>query len=78
MWCLAPFYLDTRGASVSAGVIFGAAVGLFFPATVTLLIFESNQRLGPAVADAIFCRARGAVPMLREPFRVERGVLVMV
>lgn len=77
-WCLAPFYLDTSGASLAASSVF-AAVGLFFPAVVTLLIFESNHRMGPTVAGAISCTApffaiAGAVLWLGEQISVQLAV----
>ena len=51
-WVLSPFHLDLGGWQLHAAAIF-ALVGLFFPAAVTLLTFEANQRMGPAVAGAI-------------------------
>lgn len=51
-WCLAPFLIDMTKANTGAVALF-ASVGLFFPATVTLLNFESNRLLGPNIAGAI-------------------------
>jgi drug/metabolite transporter (DMT)-like permease len=51
-WCLAPFSVDTSAADVKALALF-AAVGLLFPATVTLLNFESNRLMGPNIAGAV-------------------------
>jgi drug/metabolite transporter (DMT)-like permease len=48
----APFVLDTGGFTLHAAVVF-AAVGLFFPAIVTLLTFRSNEHLGPTVTSAV-------------------------
>ena len=48
----APFVLDLHGFSAAAAALF-AAVGLFFPALVTLLTFESNERLGPSVTSSV-------------------------
>ena len=48
----APFSLDTAGFVVAAALVF-AIVGVFFPAAVTLLTFEANDRLGPTVTSAI-------------------------
>src|SRR5688572_4233428 len=48
----APFALDISGFSVRAALLF-AAVGLFFPALVTLLTFRSNETLGPTVTSAV-------------------------
>jgi len=53
-WCLAPFLLDTGGASLAAAGIF-ALVGLFFPAAVTLLTYTGNQRMGPTVTSSVSC-----------------------
>lgn len=50
-WLLAPF-ADLAGWQIAAIGIF-AVVGLFFPAAVTLLTFESNRRLGPSVTGAV-------------------------
>lgn len=48
----APFALDTGGFDPRAALIF-AAVGAFFPVSVTLLTFRSNELLGPTVTSAI-------------------------
>jgi drug/metabolite transporter (DMT)-like permease len=52
MTLASPFVLEVSGFSLAAAGIF-ALVGLFFPALVTLLTFESNDRLGPAVTSAV-------------------------
>lgn len=54
----APFALDTTGYNANAAMMF-AAVGLFFPAIVTLLTFRSNEQLGPTVTSA----ASGTAPL---------------
>jgi drug/metabolite transporter (DMT)-like permease len=51
-WCLAPFFVDLTKADYTAVGIFAAA-GVFFPATVTLLNFESNRLVGPNIAGAV-------------------------
>ncbi len=48
----APFALDISGFNARAALLF-AAVGLFFPALVTLLTFRSNETLGPTVTSAV-------------------------
>jgi drug/metabolite transporter (DMT)-like permease len=48
----APFTVDLSGFVLSAVAIF-TAVGVFFPALVTLLTFLSTDRLGPTVTGAI-------------------------
>lgn len=48
----APFALDLSAFDVRAAWLF-AAVGLFFPAIVTLLTFRSNELLGPTVTGAV-------------------------
>jgi drug/metabolite transporter (DMT)-like permease len=52
LWILAPLLLDWRNWSPAPAVTF-AAVGLFFPATVTLLTFEANRQMGPSVSGAL-------------------------
>lgn len=48
----APFTIDASALNLKAALIF-AAVGLFYPAMVTLLTFRSNEELGPTVTSAI-------------------------
>jgi drug/metabolite transporter (DMT)-like permease len=69
-WLLSP-WLDTSGW-VPAAVAVYALVGLFFPASVTLLTFEANRRLGPNVSGAIgsttpLFAVAGAALWLAEP-----------
>ena len=52
LWLMAAPGIDWTEASWRAAAIF-AGVGLFFPASVTLLTFESNRRMGPSVAGAL-------------------------
>ncbi|MEQ8394416.1 EamA family transporter [Thalassobaculum sp.] len=47
-----PLLVDWTAAAVPAVLVF-AAVGSLFPATVTMLTFRANQRLGPHVAGAL-------------------------
>ncbi len=51
-WCVAPFAIDLRIAGFHTGMLF-AGIGLFFPAAVTLLTFESNRLLGANIAGAV-------------------------
>ena len=51
-WAASPWLLDAGGWRIDAAAIF-AAVGLLFPAAVTLLTFEANRRMGPNVAGAL-------------------------
>jgi drug/metabolite transporter (DMT)-like permease len=51
-WCLAPFSVDPAKVDLSAAGLF-AVIGLFFPAAVTLLNFESNRLMGPNIAGAV-------------------------
>jgi drug/metabolite transporter (DMT)-like permease len=51
-WLLSPALLDLGGWQMQAAVIF-ALVGLFFPAAVTLLTYEANQRMGPTITGAV-------------------------
>lgn len=48
----APFAIDFSAFSVRAALIF-AAIGVFFPALVTLFTFRSNEELGPTVTGAV-------------------------
>ncbi len=48
----APFTITLSAFHLSAALIF-AAVGLIYPALVTLLTFRSNEELGPTVTSAI-------------------------
>lgn len=48
----APFALHMDAFDVRAIALF-AAVGLFFPAVVTLLTFRSNELLGPTITGAV-------------------------
>lgn len=47
-----PLALDAEGFTVRAALLF-VLVGLFFPATVTLLTFRSNELLGPTITGAV-------------------------
>src|SRR5579883_765603 len=51
-WLLSPLPVDWHGWSGRAALLF-ALVGLLFPASVTLLAYESNRRMGPNVAGAL-------------------------
>jgi drug/metabolite transporter (DMT)-like permease len=51
-WCMAPFLIDVTKMDYSAVGLF-ACVGIFFPASVTLLNFESNRLVGPNIAGAV-------------------------
>jgi len=48
----APFTIELSAFNFAAALVF-AAVGLFYPALVTLLTFRSNEELGPTVTSAI-------------------------
>src|SRR5258706_1950321 len=48
-WLLAPFLLRAEGWNATAFAVF-AAVGVVFPAVVTLLNFASNRLTGPTVS----------------------------
>lgn len=51
-WSLSPFWLNPGVWQPNAVSVF-VAVGLFYPAVVTLLVFESNRRMGPTVASTV-------------------------
>jgi drug/metabolite transporter (DMT)-like permease len=48
----APFAIELAGFDVRAAALF-AAIGVFFPALVTLFTFRSNEELGPTVTGAV-------------------------
>jgi len=48
----APFTVDAAAFELDAALIF-AAVGLVYPAMVTLITFRSNELLGPTVTSAV-------------------------
>jgi len=50
--CLAPALLDTSGFRAGSAVLFALA-GCLFPAAVTVLTFEGNRRVGPAITGAL-------------------------
>jgi drug/metabolite transporter (DMT)-like permease len=52
LFIAAPFAFDAEGFTLLAALIF-AAVGLFFPALVTILTFRSNEQLGPTITGAV-------------------------
>ncbi|WP_162914513.1 DMT family transporter [Desertibaculum subflavum] len=52
LWLVVPFRLDLGGVDARGFAVF-AAVGLLFPAAVTLLTFDANRRMGPHVAGAL-------------------------
>jgi len=85
-WLVLPWLIDPAQAAapVSALGIF-LAIGLFFPAAVTLLVFESNARLGPTIAATVSCTAplfavAAAVLLLGEVLDLHRagGTLAVV
>jgi drug/metabolite transporter (DMT)-like permease len=80
-WLLAPFR-DLAGWQGTAAAIF-AAVGLVFPAAVTLLTFAANKHLGPTVAATIGSTAPlfavlGAALFLAEPLGMRELVATAV
>jgi drug/metabolite transporter (DMT)-like permease len=48
----APLWFDSAGFTLRAALWF-AAVGLFFPALVTILTFRSNEQLGPTITGTV-------------------------
>lgn len=48
----APFTIERSAFNLAAALVF-AAVGLFYPALVTLLTFRANEELGPTITSAI-------------------------
>lgn len=52
LWLISPWLVDWHAFAPHAAAIF-AAVGLLFPAAVTLLTYEANRRMGPHIAGAL-------------------------
>jgi drug/metabolite transporter (DMT)-like permease len=52
LWVLAAIFLDWREMDPHALAIFVAA-GMIFPGIVTLLTYEANRQMGPAIAGAL-------------------------
>ncbi len=50
--CLAPVLFDTGGFHAGSATLFALA-GCLFPAAVTVLTFEGNRRIGPAITGAL-------------------------
>jgi drug/metabolite transporter (DMT)-like permease len=74
----APFAIDLSGFDVRAMLLF-AAIGVFFPALVTLLTFRSTEELGPTVTGAVSGTAPlfallGAALILGEKIPAEASV----
>jgi len=77
-WLLAPFLLHGGGWNATAFSIF-AAVGVVFPAVVTLLNFASNRITGPTIAGTVssttpLFAVLVAIVFLREPLTVPAAV----
>lgn len=53
---LSPFMLDVQAWHAGAVALF-VLVGVFYPAIVTLLTYESNRQLGPTLTGAVSCTA---------------------
>lgn len=78
LWAAAPALLDLSAWHLGALGLF-ALVGLFYPAIVTLLTYESNRTLGPTMTGAVSSTAplfaiAAAVLVLGEPLTVGVGV----
>jgi len=77
-WLLAPFLLSGGGWNGTAFAIF-AAVGVVFPAVVTLLNFASNRITGPTIAGTVssttpLFAVLIAIVFLGEPLTVPAGL----
>ena len=53
---ISPLELDVQAWHAGAAAIF-VLVGVFYPAIVTLLTYESNRQLGPTLTGAVSCTA---------------------
>jgi drug/metabolite transporter (DMT)-like permease len=77
----APFAIDFSGFNTHAALLF-AAVGVFFPALVTLFTFRSTEELGPTVTGAVSGTAplfaiAGAALFLGERIPAEAAVAAL-
>jgi len=77
-WLASPFFWEGGEITPMPFAIF-VVVGIFFPATVTLLMLEGNRRMGPSISAAIsgttpLFAYLGAVLLLGEVL-VGRGLL---
>ena len=73
---LAPFMLDWEGWDPRGALIF-VLVGLLFPATVTLLTFEANRRMGPNISGALSNLPSNDVP-IKKPEVILAALIVIV
>ncbi len=78
LWLIAAFVFRGEGWSTAAVTVF-AAVGLVFPALVTILNFVSNRLTGPTVAGTVssttpLFAVLGAVAFLREPLTLSAAL----
>jgi len=74
----APFALDVSGFTLAAALIF-AAVGIFFPAVVTLLTFAANDRLGqPEVHRTTLMKQAFLAETIRPLYRQWRRTFAFV
>jgi drug/metabolite transporter (DMT)-like permease len=83
-WLTLPWLIEVPTGALPGGLIF-LAIGLFFPAAVTLFVFEANSRVGPTIAATVSCTAplfavAAAVLVLGEllTLRVGVGTLIIV
>lgn len=82
-WLVAPFTVDVAAIAWRAVAIF-AAVGLLFPAAVTILTFAANRRLGPTVAGTLgnlaplFAVLGAFVALGERPGAVQFGGLLVI
>lgn len=82
-WLAAPFSVDLASITWQPAAIF-AAVGLLFPAAVTILTFAANRRLGPTVAGTLgnlaplFAVLGALVALGERPGTAQLGGLVVI
>lgn len=82
-WLGAPFAVDFGEWRTDAALLF-FALGIVFPAAVTMLTFEANRRMGPTVTGTagstspLFALLAGLVVLAELPTLLETGGIVAI
>jgi drug/metabolite transporter (DMT)-like permease len=82
-WLAAPFGLDVENWRGDAALLF-LALGLIFPAAVTILTFEANRRMGPTITGTagstspLFALAAGLILLAELPTAQETIAILAI
>lgn len=82
-WLAAPFALDLENWRTDAALFF-LALGLVFPAAVTILTFEANRRMGPTITGTagstspLFALVAGLILLAELPTALEMAGIVAI